>query len=307
MRQTSPSRTDPSNDSGCNQANFPILSFTREYDLNNVDNSLGKGKSDSVSESNFSQTQPRKIKSHVMCPEGFILTSTNPHHLVNDLDEERSVLSSNLNKELLTDEPLAVQQEPEEEEVHLKCIKKEKAIIVLQKCNKKKISEFDAMNFSNEAEPEEPLHCNCERSKCLRLYCRCFQARKACGPLCKCNDCENLEENKSVVEFRATELRARNPKAFAARVSPAKSGSLINTVGCNCRKTGCQKKYCECFNSGIRCNQLCKCQNCRNEKVSIEEIDQVNCPKKKIRKEEVSSITETRDRTHRIHIIPNNL
>ena len=33
---------------------------------------------------------------------------------------------------------------------------------------------------------------------------------------------------------------------------------------CNCRKTQCQKKYCECFNSGQACTELCKCEDCRN-------------------------------------------
>ncbi len=33
---------------------------------------------------------------------------------------------------------------------------------------------------------------------------------------------------------------------------------------CNCKKSNCLKKYCECFNSGVRCNSSCKCEECRN-------------------------------------------
>jgi hypothetical protein len=34
--------------------------------------------------------------------------------------------------------------------------------------------------------------------------------------------------------------------------------------GCNCKKTQCQKKYCECFSSGIACGLDCKCEDCAN-------------------------------------------
>ena len=38
-----------------------------------------------------------------------------------------------------------------------------------------------------------------------------------------------------------------------------------NRVGCRCQKIQCIKRYCECFNVGVKCGPLCQCRDCENK------------------------------------------
>ena len=60
------------------------------------------------------------------------------------------------------------------------------------------------------------------------------------------------------------------------RPSQTKSTRLANIdawhiTGCRCKKSNCQKKYCECFQMGVLCNpERCQCCDCKNTKAEVQ-------------------------------------
>ncbi|KAL4487048.1 hypothetical protein ABPG72_001500 [Tetrahymena utriculariae] len=124
--------------------------------------------------------------------------------------------------------------------------------------------------------------CKCRKSLCLKLYCECFARGEICGSACVCLECRN---SKNYLEQRNESIKlieAKNPTAFL--FSSIQAATSINNQdknapnlqieqsdmaidmrrGCNCKKSKCKKKYCECYMIGKKCSSLCQCVNCSN-------------------------------------------
>eukprot|EP01041_Mallomonas_annulata_P001545 gene1545-2985_t len=114
-------------------------------------------------------------------------------------------------------------------------------------------------NISPALDEDEPRQCNCKMSKCLKLYCECFAVLGYCGDSCRCIDCFNRPDMENVRQEAVHATKERNNHAFENKVSTKGHSS-----GCNCKKSQCLKKYCECFEGGVFCGPVCKCKSCSN-------------------------------------------
>lgn len=99
----------------------------------------------------------------------------------------------------------------------------------------------------------------------------------------------NTAENEALVQQTRKTIESRNPLAFAPKIIDeannntssiplpsyenvetgnrnrfSLASALRHKKGCNCKKSHCLKKYCECYQAGVKCTDLCKCINCKN-------------------------------------------
>lgn len=92
-----------------------------------------------------------------------------------------------------------------------------------------------------EAVPQNPgdIVCNCLKSRCLKLYCQCFNKGRTCNGACLCISCLNTPTENVVGGRRNLAIQnclEKRPDAFTKK--PKAVGA-----GCACKNNKCLKKY----------------------------------------------------------------
>ena len=108
--------------------------------------------------------------------------------------------------------------------------------------------------------------CTCSKTGCLKKYCNCFANGVPCEG-CECKNCQNVGNKNN----NNNNIDLDEKKIFP--VMQNRFDRIQRTI-CNCTKSNCMKKYCECFKQGFSCNPLCRCMDCKNK--NIEEVNNIN-------------------------------
>lgn len=112
--------------------------------------------------------------------------------------------------------------------------------------------------------------CNCTKSQCLKLYCDCFANGEFCNN-CNCHNCSNNINHEAERSKAIKACLERNPYAFHPKIGKTRGiAERRHTKGCHCKRSGCLKNYCECYEAKIMCSALCKCTGCKNFEESPE-------------------------------------
>ena len=106
--------------------------------------------------------------------------------------------------------------------------------------------------------------CTCTRTQCQKKYCACFSLRKFCQG-CDCKGCLNKPNDKNIMNKEEDKNYNNSKEKEINNQQNLCHENKGQAIVCNCTKSKCMKKYCECFKMNIDCGSLCRCRDCQNK------------------------------------------
>ena len=198
----------------------------------------------------------------------------------NSLNLNFEIIPNNKNENILLDQKRnRINLNIEDSDIEMKSLNKlnSKHIKSIQEVNlkEKKMSidlNDDYLNNNNN-ENKKIIGCNCKNSGCLKRYCECFTRMKYCDLNCQCKNCFNK------IEYEKERGEAIQNYIMKSPISFKKINLDVNNLTCFCKKSYCLKKYCECFQLGMKCTSNCKCIDCKNRNNTEKKLFEVNVEK----------------------------
>ena len=141
--------------------------------------------------------------------------------------------------------------------------------------NKYNFNNNNLNTMNNMVQINNSNKCTCSKTGCKKKYCACFSRGKYCDG-CECKNCENFPRPNPQSPIQ----NIKNSEDNEENMESPKTQRVI----CNCTKSNCMKKYCECFKRGFVCNSLCRCLDCKNKVY----INDMNCNNINISNEKVN-------------------
>ena len=114
----------------------------------------------------------------------------------------------------------------------------------------KRVTSESTMNSLNNPAARS-FRCHCVKSNCVANYCDCYKNGRSCNG-CICVNCQNQLEHTAGTGVNSLAKSLRH---------------------CKCKKSGCIKGYCECFQGGAKCGEGCECANCQNKAHAFRKLD----------------------------------
>ena len=128
----------------------------------------------------------------------------------------------------------------------------------------------DYFNNNNNENKTKIIGCNCKNSGCLKRYCECFTRMKYCDSNWQCKNCFNTIQHEKERGEAIQNYMMKSPISFK------KLNLDVNNLTCYCKKSNCLKKYCECYQMGMKCTSNCKCSDCKNRNNAEKKLFEVN-------------------------------